>query len=76
LQVLGDDIAVLAYNVREEATVDGKRVTLDAADASTWRRRDGHRVCALRGGAIGSPPGRHRLGPCEHRPGAEAVRPS
>jgi hypothetical protein len=59
--MLGDDIAVLAYNVREEATVDGKRVTLDAADASTWRRRDGHRVCALHTESLkGDPWGRDR----------------
>ena len=47
VQMLSDDVAVLAYNVEEEATMDGKRVTLEAADASTWRRRNGRWVCAL-----------------------------
>jgi uncharacterized protein (TIGR02246 family) len=47
VRLLGDDVAVLAYNVHEELTVDGKPVTLDAADASTWVRRNGRWVCAL-----------------------------
>jgi len=42
-----DDVAVLAYKVHEELTVDGKPVTLDAADASTWVRRNGRWLCAL-----------------------------
>jgi uncharacterized protein (TIGR02246 family) len=58
VQMLGDDVAVLAYNVHEELTVDGEPVTLDAADASTWVRRDGRWLCALhtesvRGDAFG-----------------------
>jgi hypothetical protein len=44
---LGDDVAVLAYEVHEELTVDGKRVSIDAADCSTWVRRDGRWACAL-----------------------------
>jgi uncharacterized protein (TIGR02246 family) len=42
-----DDVAVLAYKIHEELTVDGKPVTLDAADASTWVRRNGRWLCAL-----------------------------
>jgi hypothetical protein len=62
VQMLTADVAVLAYNVHEEATVDGKRVTLDAADASTWRRRDGHWVCALHTESVkGDPWGRDRV---------------
>jgi hypothetical protein len=61
VQMLSDDIAVLAYNVHEEATVDGTRVTLDAADASTWRRRNGQWVCALHTESLkGDPWGRDR----------------
>jgi hypothetical protein len=37
---LNPDTAVLAYTVHERLTVDGKSVTLDAADASTWVRGD------------------------------------
>ena len=58
---LGDDVAVLAYNVHEELTVDGKPVKLDAADASTWVRRDGRWVCALHTESLtGDPFGRDR----------------
>jgi hypothetical protein len=61
LRMLGDDVAVLAYKVREELTVDGKSVKLEAADASTWVRRDGKWVCALHTESIaGDPFGRDR----------------
>ena len=62
VQLLGDDVAVLAYNVHEELTVDGKPVTLDAADASIWIRRKGRWVCALHTESLkGDPFGRDRL---------------
>lgn len=58
---LSEDVAILAYKVHEELTVEGKPVTLDAADASTWVRRDGHWVCALHTESIvGDPYGRDR----------------
>ena len=58
---LRDDVAVLAYKVHENLTVDGKPVQLDAADASTWVRRNGQWVCALHTEAIsGDPFGRDR----------------
>jgi len=61
LRMFGDDVAVLAYKVREELTVDGKPVKLEAADASTWVRRDGRWVCALHTESIaGDPFGRDR----------------
>ena len=61
VQQLGDDVAIVAYKVHEELTVDGKPVKLDAADASTWvRRNDGWR-CALHTESItGDPFGRDR----------------
>jgi hypothetical protein len=56
-----DDVAILAYKVHEELTVDGKPVKLDAADASTWVRRDGRWLCALHTESIaGDPFGRDR----------------
>lgn len=62
VQRLGDDVAVVAYKVHEELTVDGKPVTVDAADASTWVQRDGRWVCALHTEAIqGDPYGRDRV---------------
>ena len=61
LRMFGDDVAVLAYKVREELTVAGKPVKLEAADASTWVRRDGKWVCALHTESIaGDPFGRDR----------------
>ena len=61
VRMLGDDVAILAYKVHEELTVDGKPVILDAADASTWVRRRGHWVCALHTESIaGDPFGRDR----------------
>jgi hypothetical protein len=46
-RAITDDVAVVAYTMREQMTVDGKPLTLDAADASTWVRRDGRWLCAL-----------------------------
>jgi uncharacterized protein (TIGR02246 family) len=58
---LSDDTAVLAYTVRERLTVDGKSLTMDAADASTWVRRDGRWRCALHTESLkGDPFGRDR----------------
>jgi uncharacterized protein (TIGR02246 family) len=61
VRLLGDDVAVLAYNVHEELTVEGKRLSIDAADASTWVRRDGRWLCALHSESLkGDPFGRDR----------------
>lgn len=61
VRLIHDDVAVVAYNVHEELTVDGKPVKLDAAEASTWVRRNGRWVCALHTEAVrGDPFGRDR----------------
>lgn len=61
VELIGDDIAIVAYKVHEEMTVDGKKVKLDAADASTWRRQNGSWVCALHTESLlGDPFGRKR----------------
>lgn len=61
VKLLADNVAVLAYKVREELTVDGQPVTFEAADASTWVRRDGQWVCALHTESVaGDPFGRDR----------------
>jgi uncharacterized protein (TIGR02246 family) len=61
VRLLGNDVAIVAYTVREELTVDGKPLTLEAADSSTWVRRDGRWVCALHTEALaGDPFGRDR----------------
>jgi hypothetical protein len=44
---IGDDVAIVAYTVREQLVVDGAPLTLEANDASVWVRRDGDWVCAL-----------------------------
>ena len=61
VRLLGDDVAIVAYTVREELMVDGQPLTLVAADSSTWVRRDGRWVCALHTEALaGDPFGRDR----------------
>ncbi len=61
VRMLGNDVAVVAYKVHENLTVDGKSLALDAVDASTWVRRSGNWVCALHTESIlGDPFGRDR----------------
>ncbi|MEP6551743.1 MAG: nuclear transport factor 2 family protein [Gemmatimonadales bacterium] len=61
VRVLGDETAIVAYKVKEVLTVDGKPITFEAADSSTWVRREGQWVCALHTEAVlGDPFGRDR----------------
>jgi hypothetical protein len=61
VRFLSDDAAVLAYNVHSEMTVEGEPVSIDAADASSWIKRNGRWVCALHTESIlGDPFGRDR----------------
>ena len=61
VRLLSDDVAILAYKVHESLTVEGKPLTIDAADASTWVRRNGGWLCALHSESIlGDPFGRDR----------------
>jgi hypothetical protein len=56
-----DDVAVIAYKVHEDLTVDGKKMALEAADASTWVRDGEGWTCALHTESIlGDPFGRDR----------------
>ena len=58
---LSDDVAVIAYKVRERLTVDDKPVELEAADASTWVKKGGRWLCALHTESLkGDPYGRDR----------------
>jgi hypothetical protein len=60
---LADDVAVVAYPVRERLTVEGQPMSLAAYDASVWVRRDGAWRCALHTESIeGDPFGRDRTG--------------
>jgi hypothetical protein len=59
---LTEDVAILAYKVHEDVTVDGKKVSFDASDASTWVKRGGQWRCALHTESIaGDPFGRDRM---------------
>ena len=61
VEMLSRNIAVVAYSVHEDLTVDGEPMSIDAADASTWVRRDGRWVCALHTESLlGDPFGRDR----------------
>lgn len=63
VRLLTDDVALVAYQVREEMTVEGKPLTLNAADASVWVRRNGEWKCALHTESIaGDGFGRDRKG--------------
>ncbi|MFZ5669848.1 MAG: nuclear transport factor 2 family protein [Pseudomonadota bacterium] len=58
---LSDDVALIAYKVREKLTVDREPVTLEAAETSVWVRRDGRWRCAMHTEALsGDPFGRDR----------------
>jgi uncharacterized protein (TIGR02246 family) len=59
--VLNDDTAVIGYKVKETLTVQGKPVSLEAAQASTWIRKKGQWTCSLHSESItGDPFGRDR----------------
>jgi uncharacterized protein (TIGR02246 family) len=64
VRVLSEDVAIVAYKVKEVLTVEGNPLTLNASDSSTWVRRDGNWVCALHTEALnGDPFGRDRRPP-------------
>jgi hypothetical protein len=61
VQPLSNDVVVIGYKVHEELTVDGQPLTFDAADASTWVRKNGRWLCALHTESlVGDPFGRDR----------------
>ncbi|HEV8548007.1 MAG TPA: nuclear transport factor 2 family protein [Polyangiaceae bacterium] len=61
VRLLRDDVAVVAYKASEEVVVDGKKMTVDVVDSSTWIKRGGQWLCAMHSEAIsGDPWGRDR----------------
>jgi ketosteroid isomerase-like protein len=69
IRVLNEDVAIVAYKVKETLTVDGKPLTLEASDSSTWVRREGQWMCALHTEAVaGDPFGRDRHPSAPKRP--------
>ena len=61
VRLLDDDVALVAYKVHEELTVDSEKVSMDAADSSVWVRRNGQWRCALHTESLaGDPFGRDK----------------
>ena len=57
---VADDVAVVAYKVKEKLVVDGKDLTLDVCDSSVWVQRDGEWLCAVHTESVaGDPFGRN-----------------
>jgi len=56
LEQLTDDVAIVGYKVHEELTVGSKPVIIDAADASTYVRRNGKWLCALHTESVAGDP--------------------
>ncbi len=52
VRLIRDDVAIVAYKVHEELTVEGEPVAIDARDSSTWVKRNGKWLCALHTEAI------------------------
>ena len=47
VRALTDDVAVIAYKVREQVVRGGKPESMDAFDSSVWVKRKGRWVCAM-----------------------------
>ncbi len=59
VRAVADDVAVIAYKVREDLIVDGKPTRMEAFDSSVWVRRDGKWMCAVHTESVaGDPYGR------------------
>jgi uncharacterized protein (TIGR02246 family) len=64
VRMLSDDVAIVAYKVKERVVVDGKALPVEANDASVWVRRDGKWLCALHTESLsGDPYGRDKRTP-------------
>ena len=62
VQRLSEDVVVIGYKVHEKITVDDQPLTIDAADASTWVRKESGWVCAMHTESLaGDPYGRDRV---------------
>jgi ketosteroid isomerase-like protein len=61
VQMINDDMGIVAYTVEEKLRIEGEDVTLKAADSSVWIRKDGGWVCTLHTESItGDPFGRDK----------------
>jgi hypothetical protein len=60
MRPISDDVVAMAYKVKEDLVVDGKKVKLEAFDSSVWVRRNGSWVCVVHTESLaGDPFGRH-----------------
>jgi ketosteroid isomerase-like protein len=60
-RLINPEVGVVAYKVHEEITLEGKPLTIEAVDSSTWVRRNGQWLCAVHTEALaGDPFGRDR----------------
>jgi hypothetical protein len=56
------DVAVIGYKVAENLLIDGEPLAMEAADASTWIRKNGEWACVLHTESVlGDPYGRDRV---------------
>jgi len=46
VRLVSEDVAIVAYKVRESLIVEGRPLSLEAADSSTWIRTNGRWRCA------------------------------
>ncbi len=61
VRFLGDDVALVAYQVHEEVTVNGQPLSIEASESSTWVRRHGRWSVAQHTEALsGDPFGRDK----------------
>ena len=55
-----EDVIAIAYKVKEQLTVEGKPVELEAFDASVWAKHNGEWECVMHTESLaGDPFGRH-----------------
>ena len=47
LRQVSDDVAAVAYKVKEDLVVDGKKIKLEAFESSVWKRQNGQWLCVL-----------------------------
>ena len=66
VRFLSEDVAIVAYKVKERVVVDNETLPIDANDSSVWVRRDGEWRCALHTESLsGDPYGRDRMKPTQ-----------
>jgi hypothetical protein len=64
VRVINDNVALVAYKVIEDLSVDGRRLTLEAYDTSVWVRHGNDWLCAMHTESLaGDPFGRDKTRP-------------